>query len=101
MNDFFYLYRYFAKCYINDIIIFFKIIKKDFKHFRIIFRFFIQFKITFKSKKFYFKYSFIIFLNKKIDKFNFIIIKKRVIIIKKIRFPKILKILKTYVNIIN
>ena len=101
MNDFFRLYRYFVKYYINDIVIFIKIAKKYFKHFQIIFRLFTQFKITFKLKKSYFKYSFIIFLDKKIDEFNFIIIEKRVAIIKKIRFPKILKTLKIYINIIN
>ena len=81
--------------------IFFKIAKKHFKHFRIIFRLFTQFKITFKLKKSYFKYSFIIFLDKKIDEFDFIIIEKKIIIIKKMRFSEILKILKIYVDIIN
>ena len=42
-----------------------------------------------------------IFLNKKVDKFDFIIIEKKITIIKKMRFSKILKILKIYVNMIN
>ena len=37
MNDFLYLYKYFIKYYINNVIIFFKTIKKYFKYFRIIF----------------------------------------------------------------
>ena len=101
MNDFFRLYRHFIKYYINDIVIFFKIAKKYFKYFRIIFRFFTQFKITFKLKKSYFEYLFMILLDKKIDEFDFIIIEKRVAIIKKMRFSKILKILEIYINMIN
>ena len=101
INDFFYLYRYFTKCYINDIVIFFKIAKKYFKYLRIIFRLFIQLKITLELKKSYFKYLFMIFLNKKIDEFDLIIIEKKIIIIKKIRFSKILKTLKIYINMIN
>ena len=42
-----------------------------------------------------------IFLSKKIDEFDFIIIEKKIAIIKKMRFSKILKILKIYINIIN
>ena len=41
MNDFLHLYKHFVKCYIDDVVIFFKTIKKYFEHLRIIFRLFV------------------------------------------------------------
>ena len=101
MNGFLRLYKYFVKYYINNVIIFFKIIKKYFEYFRIIFRLFAQFKIIFKLKKSFLDYSFIIFLNQKMNNFDLIMTKKKIAIIKKIHFSKILKILKIYIDITN
>ena len=50
MNEFLRLYRYFARCYINNIIIFFHIAKKHFEHLKTIFAFFARFKVILKSK---------------------------------------------------
>ena len=50
MNNFLYLYYYFIKYYINDIIIFFRSAKKYFKYLKIIFYLFAKFKIIFKFK---------------------------------------------------
>ena len=52
MNEFLRLYRYFARCYINNIIIIFYIAKKHFEHLKIIFAFFTRFKVIFKLKKY-------------------------------------------------
>ena len=60
------------------------IIIKYFEYLRIIFKLFIRIKIILKFKKSYLKYFFITLLKKKINKFKFIIIKKRVVIIKKL-----------------
>ena len=62
MNEFLRLYRYFAKCYINNIIIFFYIAKKHFEYLKTIFAFFTRFKVIFKSKKLYLNYLLIILL---------------------------------------
>ena len=59
MNEFLHSYRYFAKCYINNIMIFFYIIKEHFEHLKTIFAFFIRFKIILESKKLYLSYSLI------------------------------------------
>ena len=60
MNEFLPLYRYFAKCYINNIIIFSHFAKKHFQHLKTIFALFARFKITLKLKKSYLNYSLII-----------------------------------------
>ena len=60
MNEFLRLYRYFARCYIDNIVIFFRIAKEHFEHLRIIFAFFARFKITLESKKLYLNYLLII-----------------------------------------
>ena len=60
MNEFLRLYRYFAKCYINNIIIFSYIAKKHFEHLKTIFAFFIRFKVTLELKKSYLNYLSII-----------------------------------------
>ena len=77
MNDFLRLYKHFVKYYINNVMIFFKIIEKHFKHFRIIFRLFAQFKIIFESKKSFLDYLFITFLNQKMNNFDLITTKKK------------------------
>ena len=53
MNEFLRLYRYFARYYINNIIIFFYIIKKHFEYLKMIFAFFTRFKIILELKKSY------------------------------------------------
>ena len=57
MNDFFHSYHYFIKYYIDDIIIFSRNIKEYFKYLKTIFHLFAKFKIIFKFKKSYFRYS--------------------------------------------
>ena len=60
MNEFLRLYRYFIKCYINNIMIFFHIAKEHFEHLKIIFALFARFKIIFELKKSYLNYLLII-----------------------------------------
>ena len=100
MIKFLRLYRYFAKCYINNTIIFSRIAKKHFQHLRIIFALFTHLKIILKSKKSYLNYLLIILFEQKIDNFEFITIEKRITIIKKMRFSKTLKALEIYLEII-
>ena len=60
MNEFLRLYRHFAKCYIDNIIIFFRSAKEHFQYLKTIFAFFARFKIILKSKKSYLNYLLII-----------------------------------------
>ena len=101
MDSFLRLYRYFARYYINNIMIFFRFAEKYFDHLKIIFALFAKLKIILKSKKSYFDYSFVILFGQKINRFGFIITKKRIVVIREIRFLKTLKILKIYMRIIN
>ena len=55
MNEFLRLYRYFARYYINNIIIFSYIAKKHFEYLKTIFTLFARFKIIFESKKIIFE----------------------------------------------
>ena len=62
MDEFLRLYRYFAKCYIDNIIIFFRFAKEYFQYLKTIFALFARLKIILKSKKSYLKYLLIILL---------------------------------------
>ena len=56
-------YKFFICYYINDIVIFLKILKNHFKHLNIVFNLFDELKITFKEIKTHLNYSSIILLN--------------------------------------
>ena len=60
MNEFLYSYRHFARCYIDNIIIFSRSAKEYFQHLKTIFALFARFKIILKSKKSYLNYLSII-----------------------------------------
>ena len=62
MNEFLRLYRHFAKCYINSIMIFFRFAKEHFQYLKTIFALFARFKVILKSKKSYLNYLSIILL---------------------------------------
>ena len=62
MNEFLRSYHHFARCYIDDIMIFFYIAKKHFEHLKTIFAFFARLKITLESKKSYLNYLLITLL---------------------------------------
>ena len=63
MNMIFRFHKFFAHCYINDIVIFLKILKNYFKHLNIVFNLFNELKITLKEIKTHLNYSLIILLN--------------------------------------
>ena len=52
MNNFFHLYQHFAKYYIDDIIIFFKIIKKYLNIFELFFEFLFNLKSRLNQRNF-------------------------------------------------
>src|SRR5436190_15321079 len=63
MNMIFRSYKFFICCYINDIVIFLKILKNHFKHLNTVFNLFDELKIIFKEVKTYLDYLLIILLN--------------------------------------
>ena len=101
LDGFLRLYRHFAKCYIDNIIIFFRSAKEHFQYLKTIFALFARFKIILKSKKSYLNYLSIILLEQKMNDFEFITIEKRITTIKKMRFSKTLKTLEIYLEMIN
>ena len=94
-------YRDFAQLYINDLIIFLKILKNYKKHFSIIFFLFNRFEISLNKIKTYFRYLFIIFLDQQMNKFSMIISEKWITVIQELKFLKTLKNFEIYLNLIN
>ena len=101
INRLFRAFRYFARIYVDDIIIFSKTKKKHETHLREIFVVLTKNNIFIKFTKTFFDYSLIFFLNQKIDSFELIISKKKLKIIFKLFFSKTLQILKIYLNLTN
>ena len=76
MNMIFRFHKFFVYCYINNIVIFSKILKNYFKHLNTVFNLFNELKITFKEVKTHLNYLLIILLNQQIDDFDMISSKK-------------------------
>lgn len=101
MDDFLRPYRHFARCYIDDIVIFSKTAAEHFEHLRIIFRLFARLKITLEPKKSYLGYPSVTLLGQKVDGFGLTTTEERVAAIKELRFPETLEALETYVGMAN
>ena len=93
-------YRFFVKIYMNDIVVFNHILKKHLRQFNQIFSLFAKLNITLKSYKTYLSYFIISLLKQKINRFELSTTQKKLIVISKLRFSKILKNLKIYLNMI-
>src|SRR5947207_3910589 len=70
MNMIFKSHKFFICCYIDDIVIFLKILKNHFKHLNTIFNLFDELRITLKKVKTHLNYSLIILLNQQVDDFD-------------------------------
>src|SRR5205809_7890420 len=81
MNMIFKSHKFFIHCYIDDIIIFLKILKNHLKHLNTIFSLFDKMKITFKEVKTHLNYSSIILLNQQIDDFDMTSSKKQIAVL--------------------
>ena len=69
-------HKFFVCCYIDDIVIFSKILKNHFKHLNTVFNLFDELKITFKEVKTHLNYLSIILLNQQVNDFDMIFSKK-------------------------
>ena len=94
------LYKKFSKIYINDIIIFFKILDEYMKHLRQIFRLFQQKHVNLIFIKSFLNYLLIILLSQRINSLNLLISKKK-IVITFLQFSILLRDLKYFLNLIN
>ena len=92
-------HRNFVRAYVNDIIIFSKIFEKYLNHLHIIFEL-LDFKdITFSSKKSFFNYFTVIFLNQKMNAFDLIATKNKIDVIFRLNFFYKLSNLKLYLKL--
>src|SRR2546427_13290808 len=94
-------HKNFARCYIDDIIIFSKILKDYLGHLNIIFSLFNEIGICLKDTKTYLGYSSIILLGQRVDGFRLTTLEKRIAAIRELKFPETLKDLETYLDFIN
>ena len=95
------IYRVFAKVYVDNIVVFNRILKKHLNHLRQIFQLLNFYSIRFSSKKSFLNYSIVALFDQKIDVFDFIIIANKLIVIINLKFFYILKNLKNYLNLID
>ena len=100
MNDLLKNYSY-ARTYINDVVIFNNTLNEHLLHLKNIFNLFEKWNIIFKTSKTYFDYFSISLLNQKVDSFELITTKKKLKIIADLSFPKTLKNLEKYFEIID
>ena len=94
-------YRVFVRTYIDDIVVFNKILKKYLKHLTKVFELFRKLNIFFKFFKTFLNYFIVVLLEQKINNFNFITTKKKLKIIFKLQFFVTLKQLKIYLSLID
>ena len=100
IDDILQLFHEFVQAYIDDIIIFSKILKKYKNYLHHFFFLFIERNIIINSKKIFIEFSIIQFLNQKVSSFNLTIMKKKMKVIIKLKFSKNLTNLKIYFEFI-
>src|SRR5437762_9338223 len=76
INMIFKSHKFFICCYIDDIVIFSKILKNHLKHLNTVFNLFDELKIIFKKVKTHLNYSSIILLNQQVNDFDMTSLKK-------------------------
>jgi hypothetical protein len=93
--------RAFVRAYMNDIVIFFKILDDHLVHLRKIFQQLWHYNVALNSKKVFLKYSFIILLRQIIDALDLTIAEEKLVAIVNLTFSLTLKKLKVYLNLID
>ena len=99
MNMIFHSHKFFICCYIDDIVIFSKILENHFQHLNTIFSLFNKLEITFKKIKTHLDYSSIILLDQQVDDFDMTSSKKQIAALQDLSFSKTLKNLKIYLDL--
>lgn len=75
-------YRLFARAYVNNIVIFSKMLNKYVEHLYTIFDLLDSKEVILSTKKSYLEYSIVILLNQKVDVFDFIVVANKIVAIK-------------------
>src|SRR5438034_297916 len=101
MNIILQFYKFFTCCYIDNIIIFSKILQNHLQHLNMIFSLFDKLKITLKKVKTHLEYSSIILLNQQVNDFDMISSKKKIAVLQDLFFSETLKDLEIYLNLTN
>ena len=91
-------FKEFCRVYINDIVIFSKILEKHVNHLQLIFELFISFNINLSSTKSFLEYFTVQLLKFKIDAFELFTSKEKLKTIANFKFSKILQDLKIYLR---
>ena len=89
---------FFARKYVNDIVVFFNSLEKHLRHFNEIFALFKRYNIVIKSFKTYLDYSIVQLLDQKIDNLDMTIVKNKIEIIVVLKFSHILKHFEIYLR---
>src|SRR5438046_8085699 len=84
-------HKFFAHCYIDDIIIFSKILENHLQHLNMIFSLFNRLEITLKRIKTHLDYSSIILLGQQVDDFDMTTLKKQIAVLQDLSFSETLK----------
>src|SRR5436190_6561458 len=71
-------HKFFAHCYIDDIVIFSKTLENHLQHLNMIFNLFNRLEITFKKIKTHLDYLSIILLDQQVDDFDMTFLKKQI-----------------------
>src|SRR5947207_14245237 len=99
MNMILHSHKFFAHCYINNIVIFLKILENHLQHLNMIFNLFNRLKIILKKVKTHLNYSSIILLDQQVDDFDMIISQKQIVTLQDIFFSKTLKNFEIYLKL--
>ena len=92
------LYKSFARCYVDDIVIFFKIFEKHIEYLNTILGLFDRLNVTLKDIKTFLDYLSIILLGQRVDNFKILTFEKYIAVIRNLIFPQILKELEIYLD---
>ena len=101
MDDFLRPHRHFARCYVDDIVIFSKSLSDHLSHLQTVFGLFAYLKVTLEPKKSYLAYPSVTLLGQKVDGLGMTTTEERVAAIKNLRFPDSLQALETYIGMAN
>ena len=91
-------HRTYARCYVNDIIIFFKIFKDYIEYLDKIFDLFDILNVILKGSKAYLEYLLIILLGQRVDGLRMLCSENYIIVNFNLEFPTILKDFEKYLN---
>ena len=101
MDDFLRPHRHFARCYVDDIVIFSNSLRDHLAHLQTIFGLFAHLKVTLEPKKSYLGYPSVTLLGQKVDRLGMTTTEERVSAIKNLHFPNSLNALEIYIGMAN